>query len=72
MRGQGHRAQEQTEYGSYADVADARLFRTDRTAGILEKDSAHLSNCDQTTQDGIVSFSIASHGEAVPGREEGS
>ena len=57
-RGQGHRARWHTEHGGHADVADAGLVRTDQTAGILEKDSAHLSNCDQPTHDGIVSLSM--------------
>ena len=40
-------------------MADAGLVRTDRTAGILEKDSEHLSHCDRTTHAGIVSFSMS-------------
>lgn len=60
-----------TEHGSHADVADAGLVRTDRAVGILEKDSEHLSNCDQATHEGTVSFGIDAHIEAVTGREGG-
>jgi hypothetical protein len=53
-------------------MEDASLFRTDQTAGIWEKDSEHLSNCDQITHDGIVNLGIDSRVESLNGREGGS
>ena len=41
---------------------------THQTDGIWTKDSEHLSNCDQTTHDEIVSLGIDSHGAAVNDR----
>jgi hypothetical protein len=50
---------------------NAGLFPTDQTAGIWKKDPEHLSNCDQTTHDEIVSLDIDSHVAAVnDGRRE--
>jgi hypothetical protein len=44
------------KYSGHANVADVSLFRTNQTAGMWETGSERLSNCDQTTHEGIVSL----------------
>jgi hypothetical protein len=54
--GPGHRARWLSDHGGHANVADVSLFRTNQTAGMWETGSERLSNCDQTTHEGIVSL----------------
>ena len=54
--GPGHRVRWLSDHGGHANVADVSLFRTNQTAGMWETGSERLSNCDQTTHEGIVSL----------------
>ena len=55
-RGPGPPARWLSDHSGHANVADVSLFRTNQTAGMWETGSERLSNCDQTTHEGIVSL----------------
>jgi hypothetical protein len=58
----------------YGKVDDEEMPAYSEVIGwlVFGKNSEHLSNCDQNTNDEIGSLGIDSHAEPVTGREGGS